>query len=91
MPLVGNGVQTVGNQAVKAEMRHEAHPEGGHMRLGVGGHQPAIQRRDNVGVLVREENFAQLRPPQHGEGFGQHLAVDLVAAGIEDHSGCRRG
>ena len=63
--LVGDAQQPVLKQVVQAEMRHEAQPQRGDVRGGVGGHQPAIDRGDDVRVLVREEQVAQ---PGRGQG-----------------------
>ena len=38
---------------------------------------------------MRKEQIAQLAATENREGLGQHLAVYLVAAGIEDHPGIR--
>ncbi len=66
-------------------MRHEAQPQRGDVRGGVGGHQPAIDRGDDVRVLVREEQVAQPAAAQGREGLRQNLGIDLVPAGIEQH------
>ncbi len=85
MPSSGMRQQAVLHQVVQAEMRHEALPQRGDVRGGVGGHQPAIDRSDDVRVLVREEQVAQSAAAEGREGLRQNLGIDLVPARIEQH------
>ena len=84
--LVGDAAQPFLHQMVEAEMRHKAHPQRGDIGCGVGGHQPAIDGGDDVRVLVREEQVAQLGVAEGREGLHQNLAIDLVPARIEQHA-----
>jgi hypothetical protein len=58
--LIGDRPQPLLDQAIEAEVRDEADPQLRRVGLGVGGHQPAVDGGDDVGVLVRQEQVAQL-------------------------------
>jgi hypothetical protein len=76
---------------VEPKVRHEAQPQLRDVGVGIGRHQPAVDGGNNVGILMRQEDVFQIAAAQHRERRRQHLAVDLVAAGIKQHAGAAMG
>ena len=84
--LVVDALQAIHHQLVEAEVGDEAQPQLGGVGVGVGGHQPAVDGGDDVRVLVRQEQVAQLGVrAEQAERLRQHAVVDLVATRIEQH------
>ena len=85
--LVGDGLEPLLDQAIDAEVGDEALPQRRAVGLGVGGHQPAVGGGDDVGILVRQEQVAQLAAAQVPHRRRHHPVVDLVPTRIEDEPG----
>ncbi len=84
--LVRNRFQLRGDNMVETEMRDETRPKTRNIRIGVGRHKPAVYSGDDVRILMGKEKVAQVSAGEQRKGFGQHPAVNLMAAGIEHHS-----
>ena len=81
---VGNAHDAALRFARLAKVRCKPLPQAGDVELGLGAGHPAVERRDDVGVGVRGQDFVQLlrrKVAPHGQ---QHFVVGHVATRVDD-------